>query len=54
MSSSGSFSFLLFIFMIALALVGIGLLYQRDKFRDEIRRYYNNQENYDAHPYGSQ
>ena len=41
MSSSGSFSFLMFIFMLGLVAAGIGLLWQRDKFREEIKNYYN-------------
>jgi len=37
--ASGSFSFLMFIFMIGLVIAGILILWQRDKFRDEIREY---------------
>lgn len=42
-SSSGSFSLLLFIFMLGLVIAGIGLLQQRDKFREEIKKYYSHQ-----------
>ena len=41
MSASGSFSFLMFIFMLGLVAAGIGLLLQRDKFREEIKNFYN-------------
>ena len=37
--ASGSFSFLMFVFMIGLVIAGILILWQRDKFRDEIREY---------------
>ena len=40
--ASGSFSFIMFIFMVALVAAGIGLLYQRDKFRQEIKKIYKN------------
>lgn len=39
--ASGSFSFIMFIFMVALVAAGIGLLYQRDKFKAEIQKYYD-------------
>ena len=38
--ANGSLSFLMFLFMIGLFIAGIGLLYQRDKFREEIKNYY--------------
>ena len=41
--ASGSFSFLMFIFMIGLVIAGIIILWQRDKFRDEIRRFQEQQ-----------
>jgi hypothetical protein len=31
----------MFIFMLGLVAAGIGLLWQRDKFREEIKNYYN-------------
>jgi len=39
LDASGSFSFLMFVFMIGLVIAGILILWQRDKFRDEIREY---------------
>jgi hypothetical protein len=43
--ASGSFSFLMFIFMIGLVIAGILILFQRDKFRDEIKKYQDQQRN---------
>ena len=40
-----NFEYLMFVFMIGLVIAGILILWQRDKFRDEIRDYQERQRN---------